>query len=154
MKNITKIIISTIIIFTYGCSGSSEQSAEANVEAEPISSSERSQKVIEHHLGSFGANDLAEIMTDYTEESIVVNQDSMYVGLEQIESLFVGLLPAFPTEGTTMELDRMVVENELVYVIWHATTPSLEVSLGTDTFIVENDKIMRQTFAVVIKPLE
>lgn len=120
---------------------------------EPVSSSERSQKVVEHHLGSFGSNDLAAVMEDYTEESIVATPDTTFVGLQQIEGFFASLFPLFPTEGTVLELDRMFIENDLAYIVWHASTPSVSVPLGTDTYIILNDKITKQTFAGVINPV-
>lgn len=117
-------------------------------------SSDTTRQVLEHHLGAFGQNDLEAIISDYTDASIVVTPDSTYKGLEQIRSFFTGLLPSFPTEGTTVEMDKIVVENELAYIIWHTTTPSVEVSFGTDTFIIEGGKIKRQTFAGVMSPVE
>jgi hypothetical protein len=43
------------------------------------------------------------------------------------------------------------VSDELVFIVWHATTPSLEVALGTDTFLIKRGKINRQTFAGQMK---
>jgi hypothetical protein len=151
MKKPFYLSLITLLFIINGCSTPAEQPVEEA--QEPISSNERSQKVLEHHLGSFGANDLAAVMEDYSEESILITPDSTFTGLAAIEGFFSGLIPAFPTEGTTLELDKMVIENELAYIIWHATTPTLEVPLGTDTFIIENDKIVRQTFAGVINPI-
>lgn len=159
MKNLFRIIISAIIIFNYGCSGSAEQKAKnkdviASVQSEPTISSEQTKKVLEHHLTAFGENNLVSLMADYSDESIVVTPDSTYIGLEQIEAFFVGLFPAFPSEGTALEIDRMVIENELAYIVWHAKTPTVEVPLGTDTFIIEDGKIKLQTFAGVINPVK
>ena len=64
------------------------------------------------------------------------------------------MFPAFPSEGTVLEIDRMVIENELAYIVWHAKTPTVEVPLGTDTFIIEDGKIKLQTFAGVINPVK
>ena len=159
MKNLFNIIISGIIIFNFGCSGSNEQKAKdkdviASVKNTPIRSSEQTRKVLEHHLTAFAENNLVSIMADYSDESKVFSPDSTYIGLEQIEALFAGLLPAFPTEGTVSEIDRMTIENELAYIVWHAKTPTVEVPLGTDTFIVEDGKIKLQTFAAIINSIE
>ena len=143
MKNIFKIIISGIILFNYGCSETGELTV----------SNELTKKVLEHHLTAVGENNLSAILDDYSEESIVVTPDSTYIGLKQIKSLFAGMLPAFPTEGTVLEIDRTVIENELAYIVWHAKTPIVEVPLGTDTFIIEDGKIKLQTFAGIINPI-
>lgn len=159
MKNLFKIIILGTLIFSFSCKESSDQNAnkEAVVEievTEPAISSERTKAVLEHHLKAFGENDLAGIMDDYTAESILVTPDSTYSGLESIESLFVELFTAFPTEGTVLEMDNMVIQDELAYILWHADTPALDVPLGTDTFIIVDGKIIKQTFAGVLNPKE
>jgi hypothetical protein len=51
-------------------------------------------------------------------------------------------------------MDKMIIENELAYIVWHAKTPTIEIPLGTDTFIIKSGKIKRQTFAAVINPIE
>ena len=144
MKKIFKIIISGIILFNYGCSGTGE----------PAVSNELTKKVLEHHLAAVGENNLSSILDDYSEESIVITPDSTYIGLKQIESFLAGILPAFPKEGTVLEIDRTVIENELAYIVWHAKTPIVEVPLGTDTFIIEDGKIKLQTFAAIINPIQ
>ncbi len=159
MKNLFKIIISAIIILNFGCSGSGEQKNEnqdmtASVQNEPIISSEQTQKVLEHHLTAFGENNLSSILADYSEESILVSPDSTYKGLQQIEAFFASILPSFPSEETTSEIDRMVIDNELAYVVWHAKSPTVEVPFGTDTFIIEDGKIKLQTFAGIINPIQ
>ena len=51
-------------------------------------------------------------------------------------------------------MDNMVIENEVVYIIWYCSTPSLDIPLGTDTFIIKDGKINVQTFAAVLNPVE
>ena len=159
MKNLFKIILLGIIVFNFSCSESVKQTTKnedviASVQSESAVSSEQSKKVLEHHLTAFGENNLESIMADYSDESKVITPDSTYTGLEQIEALFAGLLPSFPSEGTTTEIDRMVIENDLAYIVWHAKTPTVEVPLGTDTFIIEDGKIKLQTFAAIINSIE
>jgi hypothetical protein len=40
----------------------------------------------------------------------------------------------------------MIIHGELVFIVWQATTPTLNVPLGSDTFAVKDGKIHRQTF--------
>ncbi len=159
MKNLFKIIILGALIFNFSCKEAADQNTAEGAEvetviAEPAISSEQTKVVLEHHLKAFGENDLAGVMADYTAESILVTPDSTYIGLESIESLFAGLLPAFPTEGTVLEIDNMFIQDELAYILWHADTPALDVPLGTDTFIIVDGKILKQTFAGVLNPKE
>jgi len=110
-----------------------------------------SRFIIMHHLGSFQDNDLEAVVSDYTNESILVTQDATYKGPEEIKGFFATLMNHFPKQKSHFELDKVVVNNDLVYIVWHANTPSLEVSFGTDTFIVRAGKIYQQTFAGQMK---
>jgi ketosteroid isomerase-like protein len=110
-----------------------------------------SKNIVMHHLGSFQDNDLEAVIADYTNESVLITQDAAYKGPEEIKSFFATLMPHFPKQQSSFELDKVVVDNELVYIVWHANTPSLDVALGTDTFIIRDDKIYRQTFAGQMK---
>ena len=159
MKSLIKFLCIGVLIFSFSCKQATEEPAageavvEVVVEA-PATSSEQTKAVLTHHLEAFGANDLVAIMADYTEESILVTPDSTYTGLAAIESLFTGLFPIFPTEGTTLEMDNMVIDNELAYILWHADTPAMDVPIGTDTFIIVDGKIQKQTFAGLLNPKE
>ncbi len=124
------------------------------VEQEPITGTDVTQKVIEHHLASFGANDIEALVSDYTDESVIITPDTIFKGIDGARAFFEMALPLFPANETSLAMDKMVFENNMGYILWHATTPSLDVSFGTDTFIVEDEKIVSQTFAGVMKPVE
>jgi hypothetical protein len=40
----------------------------------------------------------------------------------------------------------MIVHDGWVFIVWHAKTPTLHVPLASDTFLVKDGKIHRQTF--------
>ena len=122
-----------------------------NAEEKGIIIDDASRFIVMHHLGSFQDNDLEAVVSDYTNESILVTQDATYKGPEEIKGFFAALMNHFPKQKSSFELDKVVVNNDLVYIVWHANTPSLEVSFGTDTFIVKNGKIYQQTFAGQMK---
>jgi ketosteroid isomerase-like protein len=112
---------------------------------------EASRNIVMHHLGSFQDNDLEAVIADYTKESVLVTQDATYKGPEEIKNFFADLMIHFPKQKSSFELDKLVANNELVYIVWHANTPSLNVALGTDTFIIRDGKIYQQTFAGLLK---
>ena len=105
------------------------------------------EKIVTQHINSFLVNSLEGVLSDYTNESVLMTQDANYTGVEEIRGFFSGLLPHFPLQGSKMELDKIVANGEVVYIVWHAKTPSLEVPLATDTFVIKEGKIHRQTFA-------
>jgi hypothetical protein len=52
-----------------------------------------------------------------------------------------------------MILDKSIVQQDVGYIIWQATAPKFKLTFGTDTFIIQNEKIVRQTYAGVAAPL-
>jgi hypothetical protein len=112
------------------------------------------QEVFEHHIKAFGENDIEAVMSDFLEDSILITPDAIYKGLSEIKSFFSDVIPHFPTEGTVIEVDKMHTESNIIYIIWHGTTPSLDVPFATDTFVIEDGKIKIQTFAAIMNPVE
>jgi hypothetical protein len=47
---------------------------------------------------------------------------------------------------------RQEVDGDTAYIVWKAETADNRFELGTDTFIVQNGKIVTQTFAGKISP--
>lgn len=116
-----------------------------------ITAGDDTKDIIIHHLGSFQNNDLAAVISDYTNESVFITQDATYTGLEEIKAFFANLMIHFPKDKSIFDLDKLVVVDSLAFIVWHANTPSLEVPLGTDTFIIKDGKIHQQTFCGQMK---
>jgi ketosteroid isomerase-like protein len=102
--------------------------------------------IMSHHLTSFLENDLEAVMSDYTNESVLIARDRIYAGIREIRAFFAALMVHFPKNESRFDLDKMVVQDDMVYIIWHANTPSIDVPLGSDTFILKDGKILQQTF--------
>jgi predicted SnoaL-like aldol condensation-catalyzing enzyme len=111
-----------------------------------ITVDEISKEVVTHHLNSFLDNNLEAVMSDYTNESVLITQDTTYTGLEEIKGFFAGLIMHFPQQMSNLVLDKLVTNNNLVYIVWHASTPNLQVPFGSDTFIIKDNAIYQQTF--------
>lgn len=107
------------------------------------------QQVLDHHWQTFRDNDLEGVMADYTEESILVTPDKTFRGLQEITENFKGAFAAFPKDSTEMTLKQSEVVGDIGYIIWSAKTPAFTLSFGTDTFIIRDGKIIRQTYAGV-----
>jgi hypothetical protein len=147
MKTLS-LLLTLIVIFLASCS-------EKKVAAENTSiNPETTKQVLEHHWDAFKANDLEGTMADYTEESVLITPDKTYKGLAEIRENFVNAFTAFPKDSTTMQLQKSIVQQDVGYIIWDAVTPKFKLSFGTDTFVIQNGKIVRQTYAGVAGPLE
>lgn len=144
MKIITSLALMLLLV---NCS-------EQKSSNEPSAINEKSTaKVLQHHWDAFKSNDLEGTMADYTEESILVTPDKTYKGLNEIRENFVKAFAAFPKDSATLQLNKSIVQQDVGYIIWQATTPQFKLTFGTDTFIIQNGKIIRQTYAGVVAPL-
>jgi len=119
----------------------------------PVVDEAVTQKVLDHHIQTFKANDLEGVMADYTEQSVLVTPDRTFKGLAEIRENFIGAFKALPTAGTTMTLTKTVVTGNVAYMVWKAVTPTLEFKYATDSFIVVDGKIVSQTYAGDVVPV-
>jgi hypothetical protein len=144
MKFHNVILLATALAF--GC----EVKTNAVVSTAP--SEEKTKEVLDHHWTAFQANDLEATMVDYTEESVLITPDKTYKGLTEIRENFVFAFSLFPKDSTTFQLDKQIVNQDVGYIIWQATSPKVKITFGTDTFIIRDGKIVRQTYAGVAAP--
>src|SRR5712672_946162 len=98
------------------------------------------QDVLTHHLNSFG--DVAGTMADYTAESRFFTPDGLLRGSEAIRRFFLRLFEEFAKPGMSFEMLRQDVDGDTAYIVWKAETADNRFELGTDTFIVQNGKIL------------
>jgi ketosteroid isomerase-like protein len=124
---------------------------EPNPEQKNIATA-ATQDVLTHHLTCFGKGDLAGTMADYTAESSLFTPDGLLRGSEAIRKFFVRLFGEFAKPGMSFEMLRQDVHGDTAYIVWKAETADNRFELGTDTFIVQNGKIVTQTFAGKISP--
>ena len=104
-----------------------------------------------HHLNSFLNNDLDAVISDYTSESVLITPTATYTGKKEIREFFAELVKYFPKQKSNFGLDRTVIKNDMIYILWHAKTPVVKVDFGSDTFIIKNGKIHQQTYAAQLQ---
>ena len=110
------------------------------------------KSVLDHHWEAFVNNDLEAVMEDYSEASILVTPDATYRGLEEIRQNFINAFLAFPTKRSTLTLNKSIVEQDIGYILWEADVPEFKLTYATDSFIIRDGKILRQTYAGMATP--
>ncbi|MDR8390950.1 nuclear transport factor 2 family protein [Aliifodinibius sp. S!AR15-10] len=110
---------------------------------------EVTKEVLEHHWETFKANDLEGVMADYTEESVLITPDATYRGLDEIRQNFINAFEAFPADQDPLTLNKSVVVKDIGYILWEASTDQFELRFATDTFVIRDGKIIRQTYGGV-----
>src|SRR2546426_10698471 len=91
-------------------------------------------------------------MADYTAESRFFTPDGLLRGSEAIRRFFVRLFEEFAKPGTSFEMLRQEVDGDTACIVWKAETADNIYEFGSDTFNVQNGKIVTQTFAGKISP--
>ena len=142
-----KYFYCVVLLLVFAACTQSEDSGDSSTE--PSADEGKTKEVLDHHWVAFKANDLEETMKDYTEESMLITPNGTYRGLDEIRNNFVRAFSAFPKDSTTFSLDKSLSVNDVGYIIWKAKTPGFNLSFATDTFIIRDGKIVRQTFAGV-----
>ena len=111
----------------------------------------KTEEILDHHLFAFVENDIDELMKDYTEESELLTPQGAMKGVNAIRSFFQEVFKILP-KGTAMEMKQHFIRDGVAYVYWSAESPFVSIPLGTDTFVMEDDKILVQTLAAQIIP--
>ena len=109
------------------------------------------EEVFQHHLEAFGAGDVDEILKDYSDETIVIYDDRTARGLAEIRAFFEHWLEALLPPGCRFDLEQLRVADDLVFITWTAESEKLDFELGTDTFLIRDGKVLRQTVAAKIR---
>lgn len=145
--NMKQTLFSTLVVLFLAACAQSENNRQTSDQAPDEG---QTKEVLDHHWVAFKANDLEETMKDYTEESVLITPDATYRGLDEIRQNFVNAFKAFPADSTRFTLDKSLVVKDVGYILWKAETPTFNLTYATDTFIIRDGKIVRQTYAGVV----
>ena len=106
---------------------------------------EETRQVWEHHIEAWDNSDLADIMSDYSEDSILILNNTVYKGIDEIACVFDSLYDIF-ADGNNI-IAPETIEGEAIYITWNYTPPNDHAYDGTDSFVVRDRIIEYQTIA-------
>jgi hypothetical protein len=105
------------------------------------------ETVVRNHLQAFlEQKGVAAIVSDYDEDARFYSEAKLYRGKQEIYGFFtdfISSLPAGAIERFTVRSLR--VDRDIAYITWCVGS---DIPLGTDTFVVDDGKIVSQTFAM------
>ena len=107
------------------------------------------EEVFAHHGQALGAEDLEDIVADYTDDAILVVQKTVYRGKDGAREVFTQLLSDVPR--AQWELDT-VFAGDVLYLEWKATGGGRKIEDGIDTFIFRDGMIRVQTVVYTVQP--
>jgi hypothetical protein len=106
------------------------------------------EEVFAHHGQALGAENLEDIVADYTDDAILVVQRQVFRGKDGARQVFTQLLSDVPQAG--WELDTTFAD-DVLYLEWKATGGDRKVEDGVDTFIFEDGMIRVQTVVYTVQ---
>ena len=111
------------------------------------------ETVVRNHLQAFlEKKGIVAILSDYDEHARFFSEAKIYQGKQEIQSFFVDFIGSLPAEAYDIfSLRELRVDGNIAYITWSIGG---DVPLGTDTFVVDNGKIVSQTFAMYAVPAQ
>jgi hypothetical protein len=107
--------------------------------------SQSTEEVWQHHIEAWESRSLDEIAQDYSERSILILNNQVFTGSDQIKGVFSQLFKIFNSGKN--RIDTPVLRDRFVYITWNFTPDKRGEFFGTDTFVIEDGKIILQTIA-------
>lgn len=108
--------------------------------------SQQTLQALQNHIAAFGRGDVDAIMADYAEDAVFYTPDGALRGKAAFRPLFEDLVAKFPP-GSSVELKQQIIDRDLAYIVWSGESDQLRIRFATDTLLVRDGKIHRQTFA-------
>jgi hypothetical protein len=111
------------------------------------SESSVTETVIRNHLQAFlEQKGIAAILDDYDDNARFYSEAEIYRGKREIRRFFTDFITSLPAGGIDhFSLRSQRVDGSIGYITWSVGS---DIPLGTDTFVVNNGKIVSQTFAM------
>lgn len=105
------------------------------------------QAVLDRHLKCFGEGDLNGLLSDYLPSSILFTPGGLLKGIDPIRVFFQALFEEFSKPGVVFSMKQQFIEGDHAYILWTAETADNVYEFATDTFVVQDGKIVAQSFA-------
>ena len=107
------------------------------------------EEVFAHHGQELGAGNLEGIVSDYTDDAILIVNKKVYRGKDGARQVFTQLLTDLPSAA--WQLDT-VFAGDVLYLEWSATGGGRKAEHAVDTFIFENGMCRVQTVDYTVQP--
>jgi len=107
--------------------------------------------VIDHHLKSFGEGNLNGILSTTLPWRFCSRRRTIR-GSRRSQAAIPGSFAEFAKPGSSFKLKHQSTKGDYGYILWSAETADNVYDLVTDTFVVQDGKIVAQSFAAKILP--
>ncbi|NKB49733.1 MAG: nuclear transport factor 2 family protein [Alphaproteobacteria bacterium] len=108
---------------------------------------DKTKAVLDSHLTAFGSGNVDAILANYASDAVIMFPGGMVSGHADIRGMFEGLVTEFGQPGVTFEMLNSDVSGEIAFIVWKAETGKAVYEMGTDTYVIRDNKIVMQTVA-------
>jgi predicted SnoaL-like aldol condensation-catalyzing enzyme len=108
------------------------------------------QEVFGHHAEALGAENLEEIVADYSDDAIFITPAGVLRGKDGIRQAFTKLLGEVPQ--ATWDLKTTLFEDDILFLEWAAEGGGNRIEDGIDTFVFRDGLIRVQTVRYTLQP--
>jgi predicted SnoaL-like aldol condensation-catalyzing enzyme len=108
------------------------------------------QEVFGHHAQALGAEDLEEIVADYSDDAIFITPAGVLRGKDGIRQAFTKLLGEIPQ--ATWDLKTTIYEDDILFLEWDAEGGGNRIQDAVDTFVFRDGLIRVQTVRYTLQP--
>jgi predicted SnoaL-like aldol condensation-catalyzing enzyme len=108
------------------------------------------QEVFDHHAQALGAEDLDEIVADYSDDAIFITPAGVLRGKDGIRQAFTKLLGEIPQ--ATWDLKTTIYEDDILFLEWDAEGGGNRIQDAVDTFVFRDGLIRVQTVRYTLQP--
>jgi predicted SnoaL-like aldol condensation-catalyzing enzyme len=107
------------------------------------------QEIFGHHAQALGAEDLEEIVADYSHDAIFITPDGVLLGKDGIRQAFTRLLGELPQ--ASWDIRTTIYEDDVMLLEWGAEGGGNRVEDGIDTFVFRDGLIRVQTVRYTLR---
>ena len=111
----------------------------------------KTKEILDHHISAFIETDIEEILQDFSEQSELLTPQGPFKGSAAIRSFYEEVFKIWP-KGSTLEIKQEFIRDNIAYIFWTGESSFVSIPFGTDTFVMDGDKIIYQTLAAQIIP--
>lgn len=104
----------------------------------------RTEAVMARNEAAFGRGDLDAVLANYAEDALLVRPGKVHRGRAEIRGMFNDVFARFA--GLTPQSQTLTVAGHLALLTWTATGADGRVVSGVDSFVVEGDQIVAQSY--------
>jgi hypothetical protein len=108
------------------------------------------QEAFQHHGQVLVAGDLEGIVSDYSDDAIIITPEGVLRGKEGVRQAFEKLLGDLPS--AEWELLSTNFEDDILLLEWKATSEKVKAEDGIDTFVFRDGLIRVQTVRYTLTP--